>query len=147
MTLPRLGGARLKLWWLMVAIGFCVTLPAKSGEIILDDVHIYYSAFPSRLIPPSVAAAHDLTRAEDLMMINISIKKGDQPIKAEISGDVTNILGQARALRFVPVVEQDALYYLGEVIVDEKDWLRFDLTIDSDSMSEPYELQFERRFY
>ena len=45
------------------------------------------------------------------------------------------------------LVEQDALYYLGEVIVDEKDWLRFNLTIDSESMSEPYELQFERRFY
>ena len=147
MALPRPGGARLKLWWLMAAIGLCVTLPAKSGEIILDDVHIYYSAFPSRLIPPGVAAAHDLTRAEDLMMINISIKKGDQPIEADISGDVTNILGQARAIRFVPIVEQDALYYLGEVIVDEKDWLRFYLTIDSDSMSEPYELQFERRFY
>ena len=81
------------------------------------------------------------------MMINISIKQGDQPIEADISGDVTNILGQARAIRFVPIVEQDALYYLGEVIVDEKDWLRFELTIDSDSMSEPYELQFERRFY
>ena len=81
------------------------------------------------------------------MMVNISIKQGDQPIEAEISGDVTNILGQARTIRFVPIFEQDALYYLGEVIVDEKDWLRFDLTIDSDSMSEPYELQFERRFY
>ena len=60
---------------------------------------------------------------------------------------MTNILGQARAIRFIPIVEKDALYYLGEVIVDEKDWLRFDLIIDSDSMSEPYELQFERRFY
>ena len=147
MALPRPRGARLQLWWLMAAIGLCATLPAKSGEIILDDVQIYYSAFPSRLIPPGVAAAHDLTRAENLMMINISIKQGDQPIEADISGDVTNILGQARTIRFVPIVEQDALYYLGEVIVDEKDWLRFDLTIDSDSMSEPYELQFERRFY
>ena len=131
----------------MVVIGLCASLPAESGEIVLDDVRIYYTAFPSRLIPPSVAAAHDLTRAEDLMMINISIKHGDQPVEANISGDVTNILGQGRAIRFIPIIEKDALYYLGEVIVDEKDWLRFDLTIDSDSMSEPYELQFERRFY
>lgn len=131
----------------MVAIGLVASLAAESGEIVLDDVRIYYSAFPSRLIPPSVAAAHDLTRAEDLMMINISIKHGDQPVEADISGDVTNILGQGRAIRFIPIVENDALYYLGEVIVDEKDWLRIDLTIDSDSMSKPYELQFERHFY
>ena len=131
----------------MVAIGLVASLAAESGEIVLDDVRIYYSAFPSRLIPPSVAAAHDLTRAEDLMMINISIKHGDQPVEADISGDVTNILGQGRAIRFIPIVENDALYYLGEVIVDEKDWLRIELTIDSDSMSKPYELQFERHFY
>lgn len=131
----------------MVAIGLVASLAAEGGEIVLDDVRIYYSAFPSRLIPPSVAAAHDLTRAEDLMMINISIKHGDQPVEADISGDVTNILGQGRAIRFIPIVENDALYYLGEVIVDEKDWLRIDLTIDSDSMSKPYELQFERHFY
>lgn len=131
----------------MVAIGLVASLAAESGEIVVDDVRIYYSAFPSRLIPPSVAAAHDLTRAEDLMMINISIKHGDQPVEADISGDVTNILGQGRAIRFIPIVENDALYYLGEVIVDEKDWLRIDLTIDSDSMSKPYELQFERHFY
>ena len=147
MVRPRAKASRLQFWWLIVTIGLWTSVPAKGGEIALDDIRIYYSAFPSRLIPPEVAAAHDLTRAEDLMMINIAIKHSDQPVEADISGDVTNILGQARAIRFIPIVEKDALYYLGEVIVDEKDWLRFDLTIDSDSMSEPYELQFERRFY
>ena len=102
MALPRPGGLDCSFGGSWLPSGFALTLPAKSGEIILDDVHIYYSAFPSRLIPPGVAAAHDLTRAEDLMMINISIKKGDQPIEADISGDVTNILGQARTIVLCP---------------------------------------------
>ena len=69
MVRPRAKASRLQFWWLIVTIGLWTSVPAKGGEIALDDIRIYYSAFPSRLIPPEVAAAHDLTRAEDLMMI------------------------------------------------------------------------------
>jgi len=50
-------------------------------------------------------------------------------------------------LRFVPIKEAQARYYLSEVIVDERDWLRFKIRIEIDPELDPYEFEFERRFY
>ncbi len=81
------------------------------------------------------------------MMVNITVQKMNEPAEATISGEVINLLGQIQALRFVPIKEAQALYYLSEVIVDERDWLRFKIRIEIDPELDPYEFEFERRFY
>ena len=81
------------------------------------------------------------------MMVNITVQKMNEPAEATISGEVINLLGQIQMLRFVPIKEAQARYYLSEVIVDERDWLRFKIRIEIDPELDPYEFEFERRFY
>ena len=145
---------RLGLLPYTIILAWCATMglglvpeKVRANQVSLESHTIFYSAFPSRLIPPEVAEAHQLRRAKDLMMVNITVQSMREPAEADISGEVINILGQTQTLQFIPVREADALYYLSEVVVDERDWLRFKIRIEIDPELEPYELEFERRFY
>jgi hypothetical protein len=143
---PKPAFLALALW--LSALGLCVLSGnGYAGQINLPTHTIYYSAFPSRLIPTDVAEAHRLRRADELMLVNITVQKMNEPAEATISGEVINLLGQIQTLRFVPIKEAQALYYLSEVIVDERDWLRFKIRIEIDPELDPYEFEFERRFY
>ena len=146
LPLPNATFVAVTLW--LSTLGLCVLSgQGYAGQINLPTHTVYYSAFPSRLIPTDVAESHQLRRAEDLMMVNITVQKMNEPAEATISGEVINLLGQIQTLRFVPIKEAQALYYLSEVIVDERDWLRFKIRIEIDPELDPYEFEFERRFY
>ena len=146
LPLPKATFVAVTLW--LSTLGLCVLSgQGYAGQINLPTHTVYYSAFPSRLIPTDVAESHQLRRAEDLMMVNITVQKMNEPAEARISGEVINLLGQIQTLRFVPIKEAQALYYLSEVIVDERDWLRFKIRIEIDPELDPYEFEFERRFY
>jgi len=146
LPLPKATFVAVTLW--LSTLGLCVLSgQGYAGQINLPTHTVYYSAFPSRLIPTDVAESHQLRRAEDLMMVNITVQKMNEPAEATISGEVINLLGQIQMLRFVPIKEAQALYYLSEVIVDERDWLRFKIRIEIDPELDPYEFEFERRFY
>ena len=146
LPLPKATFVAVTLW--LSTLGLCVLSgQGYAGQINLPTHTVYFSAFPSRLIPTDVAESHQLRRAEDLMMVNITVQKMNEPAEATISGEVINLLGQIQTLRFVPIKEAQALYYLSEVIVDERDWLRFKIRIEIDPELDPYEFEFERRFY
>ena len=111
------------------------------------DFEIHYTTFSSMLIPGEVAALHDITRANNRIVINISVKKSDEPVAVAITGIVVNLLSQIVALEFREVKEANAIYYLASHTVDERDTLKFDLTIAPHGVTTPYQLKFMRQYY
>jgi hypothetical protein len=108
---------------------------------------IHYTTLSSRLIPADVAASHGITRADNRVVTNISIRRDGQPIRANIRGTATNLLNQRQNLAFTEVMERDAIYYLANQLVDVRDTLRFVLFILPEGASEAYELAFVRDYY
>jgi hypothetical protein len=108
---------------------------------------IHYTTLSSRLIPADVAASHDIIRADNRIVTNISIRKDGLPIRASIRGTATNLLNQRQNLAFTEVMEQDAIYYLANQLVDVRDTLRFVLFVLPEGTNEPYELAFVRDYY
>ena len=108
------------------------------------DVH--YTVFPSTIIPTAVAQAHQITRADNKIVVNVSLKRDDQPAMAYLKGEVINLLEQVIELDFVEVRESDAIYYLATHISLPEDILRFNLLVtpvDSDSIA----ITFLHRYY
>ena len=110
------------------------------------DFEIHYTTLSSMLIPGEVAALHDITRADNRIVINISVKKSEQPVAAAVTGQFINLLHQTVALEFREVKEANAIYYLASHTVDERDILKFELTIAPDGAT-PYQLKFMRQYY
>ena len=129
-------------------IGLLVSFKAAAEQKIqVGEFEIHYTAFPSLLVPADTASLHGLTRAENRLLLNLSVRRTGEPVPAGVTGQVVNILNQAQPLTFFEVSEQTAIYYLAEVVNQEKDWLRFTLEIDFSKDHPPYVLEFNRQYY
>ncbi len=134
----------------VAALCLFVMAPAATAAQFVNHggYRIHYTTFPSTLIPPDVASVHGITRAENQVVLNISVRKGDEPVGVELNGSVTNLLNQMTSLDFSEVNEQDAIYYLAHHTAIEKDILRFSITLtfDDDAVL-PYQLEFVRNYF
>ena len=129
-------------------IGLLVSFKAAAEQKIqVGEFEIHYTAFPSLLVPADTASLHGLTRAENRLLLNLSVRRAGEPVPAGVTWQVVNILNQAQPLTFFEVSEQTAIYYLAEVVNQEKDWLRFTLEIEFSKDHPPYVLEFNRQYY
>ena len=111
------------------------------------DYEIHYSTFPSKLIPVDVATAHNIVRAENRIIINVSIRRKEVPVRAEIRGTAFNLLSQEIELTFTEVREQQAIYYIASQIVNEKDTVSLQIFIKPKPEKDTYKLEFTRQYY
>ena len=98
------------------------------------------------LIPKEVAAAHNIVRAKNRIVTNISIVKDGQPQTAIVEGHNTNLLNQLYTMQFEEVKETTAIYYLSNQLIDERDTIRFNLAITPDGEDDSFQLKFIRQY-
>lgn len=110
-----------------------------------DGYRIHYTTFSSMFIPQDVAALHNIVRAENRVVLNISAIRDNEPVSIKLSGNVINLLNQQYELEFQEVNENEAIYYLASHLAGEQDILRFSLTVhlaDGDTVP----IRFLRRY-
>jgi len=135
-----------KYWLLLFILTHCHYGWAEQA-IQWQEFDIHYTTLSSRLIPANVAKLHGITRADNRMVTNISIRKQGQPVMASVQGTVTNLLNQQSVLDFTQVLEPNAVYYLANQLVDEKDTLRYAISIQPKASDSTYLLEFVRNYY
>ena len=108
---------------------------------------IHYTTLNSMLIPSDVAKAHNITRSKSRIVTNITVRKNDTAVAAKIEGTSTNLLNQLFTLDFQEVKEPGAIYYLSNQIIDERDMIRFKITIAPNDHGEVYLLKFNRNYF
>jgi hypothetical protein len=119
-------------------------MPVWADVLKHGDHEIHYTTFPSTIIPPDVASLHNITRAPNRIVVNVSALKQGEPAAIALSGTVTNLLEQVLELEFVEVNEQNAIYYLAHHVSLEHDLLRFNITAVVEG--EPVEFEILRRY-
>lgn len=120
--------------------------PVQGDEVDWRDYKVYYTTFPSTLVPPEVAELHDITRGESRILTNVTVRRSGESVQASVTGTVTNLLNQMTTLEFREVIEEAAVYYLANQLVDEKDTLRYRLEIRPAGENDAFELEFTRRY-
>ena len=133
------------IWF--IAIGFYLTSPPLVAETVRwQGFDIHYTTFSSMLIPADVAAMHDIARAQNRIVTNVSILKDGVPQRAEVSGQNTNLLNQLFGMTFTEVRETTAVYYLSNQLIDERDTLRFEIDISPEDLDDTFKLKFMRQY-
>ncbi|MBO6557487.1 MAG: DUF4426 domain-containing protein [Pseudomonadales bacterium] len=135
----------MRCLYLLAALAFAPVELVAAQYIDHDGHRIHYTTFSSMIIPPDVAALHNIVRSENRIVLNISGIKDDQPISLVVSGDVVNLLNQQYELEFQEVTESEAVYYLASHLALEQDILRFNLLITLNS-GESVPINFLRRY-
>jgi hypothetical protein len=112
-----------------------------------QNYEIHYTTLNSMLIPSEVAKAHNITRSKSRIVTNITVRKDDTAVAAKIEGTSTNLLNQLFTLDFQEVKEPGAIYYLSNQIIDERDMIRFQITIAPNDHDDVYILKFNRNYF
>lgn len=112
------------------------------------DAKIFYSAFDSSFIAPEVAVAYNFVRGKDKGLVNIAVVKTlGKGEPATISGRVFNIFQQSQKLVFIPIKEQNSIYYLAPFEFENEDLLTFKISVDGANNQGPYNFKFQKKMY
>ena len=116
------------------------------------DYRVHYSAFNSTSIAPEVARSYGLTRSQYRGILNITVqrKEGDPPYPAsgaDLRIQATNLADQTKQIAMQRIEEGDAIYYIGEFPVSDKEVLNFRVDIQPEGSSQTYDLRFRQQFF
>jgi len=133
-----------------VLVGLLLTLmPSAQAEQFrrLGAWDVHYVVIRTSFLKPEIAARNNIVRGRDRALLNLSVLGRDgQPVAAEVTGTVRNLLEQVQPLEFQTVREGTAIYYLAEVRHTDRETLRFAIDIvPPDGI--PQQLRFQQQLY
>lgn len=116
------------------------------------DLILHYSAIATTTLTPEVARQYAITRSSGRALLNVSLmrKQADgreMAIRAKVTAVATNLTGQRQDLAVREVHEGDAIYYLAEPRVGDKETLNFQLSALPEGGSEAITASFQQEFF
>lgn len=123
--------------------------PAGSSSADIGDHVVHFSAQSTDQLPPEVARAYNIVRSKNRAMLNVSvIREADSTaVTANVTVKTVNLTGQLKNVTMRQIDEQEAIYYIGEVAVANRETLIFDISVTPDGASSPSEVRFKRQFF
>ena len=123
--------------------------PAGASNADIGDHIVHFSALSTDQLTPEVARAFNIVRSKNRAMLNISVlRKSDQKaVTATVSVETVNLTGQLKNISMRKAEEGDAIYYIGEVAVSNRETLVFDISVTPEGADRASELRFKREFF
>ena len=116
------------------------------------DYVVHFNAQATSMLPPEVARAYGIQRSSNRAMLNVTVIRKVQgstgtPVRASVSVDASNLTGQLKDLDMREVTEGDAIYYIGELSVANRETLIFDISARPEGVEDPLRVRFRQQFY
>lgn len=123
--------------------------PAGVTSADIGDHIVHFSAQSTDQLPPEVARAYNIVRSKNRAMLNVSVlrESDDKPVPATVTVKTVNLTGQLKNITMRRIDEQEAIYYIGEVPVANRETLIFDISITPEGVDKPSNVRFKREFY
>jgi hypothetical protein len=123
--------------------------PAGESMKDIGDHVVHFSAQSTDELSPEIARAYNIVRSKNRAMLTISVvRESDQAsVPATVTVKTVNLTGQLKNVAMRPIEEQDAVYYVGETPVANRETLIFDITVTPEGAAGSSEVRFKREFY
>lgn len=123
--------------------------PAEASHVDIGEHVVHFSAQSTDQLPPEIARAYNIVRSQNRAMLTVSII--EEATNASITADVTvktvNLTGQLKNVTMRKIQEQEAIYYIGETPVANRETLIFDITVRPTGSEEATDVRFKRQFF
>lgn len=120
-------------------------------KIVVGDYEVHYIGLNTAFLTESVARSYQITRSRKTGYLSISVLKKSshlaEPIKAEVEGSMTNLLGQAKNIKFRLISESNAWYHIATFDFDERDLYRINLSVTPEKTGKTFNVKFKQSFY
>ena len=123
--------------------------PAGATSENIGDHVVHFSAQTTDQLPPEVARAYNIVRSKNRAMLNVSVLNASDNVAVEagVTVKAVNLTGQLKNITMRQIDEQDAIYYIGEVAVANRETLIFDISVTPQGADSPSDVRFKRQFF
>jgi len=124
--------------------------PAEATSADIGNHVVHFSAQTTDQLPREVARAYQIQRSPERAMLNVSvIRKSDTTsVSADVSVKTRNLTQQLKNVEMRQINEQDAIYYIGETKVANRETLIFEITVKPEGEEQASDvIRFQRQFY
>ena len=123
--------------------------PASASDVDIGDHVVHFSAQSTDQLAPDVARAYGIVRSKNRVMLTVSVlKEGTTTvIPAEVTVRTVNLAGQLKNVTMRKIQEQEAIYYIGETAVANRETLVFNISITPEGATKASDVRFTRKFY
>ena len=123
--------------------------PAGASSVDIGGHIVHFSAQSTDQLPPEIARTYKIVRSKNRAMLNVSVleKGSDKAVTADVEVKTVNLTGQLKNVVMRKVTEQEAIYYIGETPVANRETLIFDISVTPEGATDPSDLRFKRQFY
>ena len=123
--------------------------PAGATNVDIGDHVVHFSALATDQLPPDVAKAYGIVRSPERAMLNVSVlqEADNKAVTAEVTVNVVNLTGQLKNVAMRQIDEGDAIYYIGETRVANRETLVFDISVKPEGVDIPSQVRFQRQFF
>ena len=123
--------------------------PAGATSQDIGDHVVHFNAITTDQLTPEIARAYNFVRSKNRAMLNVSVVSAvdNNSVAATVTVKAVNLTGQLKNVPMRKIEEQEAIYYIGEVAVANRETLIFDITVTPDGVASPSEVRFKRQFF
>jgi len=123
--------------------------PAGATSADIGEHVVHFSAQSTDQLPPEVARAYNIVRSKNRAMLNVSVLReaDNSAVTAKVTVKTVNLTGQLKNVTMRQINEQEAIYYIGEVAVANRETLIFDISVTPDGVEKASDVRFKRQFF
>lgn len=116
------------------------------------DYVVHFNALATSMLPPEVARAYGIQRSSNRAMLNVTVIRKvpgstGRPTQAVVGVDASNLTGQLKDVEVREVREGEAIYYIGELPVANRETLIFDISVRPEGSTDSFRVRFRQQFY
>ena len=124
--------------------------PAEASSADIGDYTVHFSAQTTDQLPQEVARAYMIQRSKNRAMLNVSVIRDSDaaPVGADVKVKTRNLTQQLKTVEMRRIDEQEAIYYIGETSVANRETLIFEITVRPNGEDQASDvIRFQRQFY
>jgi hypothetical protein len=128
-----------------------LSLNDSSGEF--GDYVIHINGMASTALAPFIAEHYGIVRSEERGVVNLVIlKKTDvagvnKPVKGTVEVSAANLTGQLKSVELTEVIDDESIYYLSQVSIDDREMINFDFDVRPEDSTRVLRVRFTHQFY
>lgn len=116
------------------------------------DYVVHFNAITTNNLPPQAASAYNIQRSANKALLNITVLKKvmgapGTPVEADVRAEAVNLTNQHHVLSMREVKEQNAIYYLGMLNVDDEETYDFTVTVSPEGVPQKFVVKFRQQFF
>ncbi len=123
--------------------------PAGATSANIGEFVVHFSAQATDQLPPDVARTYNIVRSKNRAMLTVSVLRAadNKPVTAVVTVKTVNLTGQLKNVTMRQENEGEAIYYIGEVTIANRETLIFDISVTPDGVEKASDVRFKRQFF